>query len=451
MATWTGSLSCSQSDTNAEKNGKVRFYYTAGNGKITIHQIQGNRTDGYLTNYYSVNNKITISVGSQSKDVSIYDIGFGASAWREWTNSDGSNLTDVSFSASGTQTVKITIKSWNGTSSVSNGAYWSTSINCGSSTSFVLTLKTSTGVESFTGGGTYADGEKVSSIATAQTGYLLSKYEGTTYDGSGTDTWTECAGLSSHEGTWTMRANRTVTAYASPINYIIRYNSNGGTGSMADTVATYGANTSIAKNTFTKEGYVFIGWYVKREHDQKWRYTSANGTSKGWYVEGQQPTGYVKFIYKDEVILTNPTSVNEDVINLYAQWKESSEDEDSGWASGLVFVNSRGSWVQGLVWKKVDGVWISGIGYARGLEEAPILTAISISSPYTGGPITVEEEYDLPGLEITAHYSDGSSKVVTNWTKSPEIFNNVGQLQVTISYTEGDITKTTSFGVNVWT
>ena len=136
MATWTGSLSCSQSDTNAEKNGKVRFYYTAGDGKITIHQIQGNRTDGYLTNWYSASNKITISVGSQSKDVSIYDIGFGANTWYEWTNSDGSNLTDVSFTATGTQTVKITIKSWNGTTYVSNGAYWSTSINCGSGNYF---------------------------------------------------------------------------------------------------------------------------------------------------------------------------------------------------------------------------------------------------------------------------------------------------------------------------
>ena len=549
MATWTSWLSCSQSDTNAEKNGQVRFSYTAGSGKITIHQIQGKRKDGYLTNFYSANNKITISVGSQSKDISIYDIGFGANTQYEWTEQDGSNITDVSFTATGTQTVKITIKSWNGTSYVSNGAYWSTSINCGSS-GYTLTYDANGGSGAPSSQTcTYGTAATLSSTKPTRTGYTFKYWYGAktvpynTVGGFNTNfkhsyvkrmwvrrtsstkfevivqadntasvqipTWTEAnnqddivwhkldAGswtrddktynfgaqfsIADHKyeiinyathayaynssGTqlgsvgitrygmpflpgdsyYTQAANTTLYAQWKANTYTIRYNANGGSGIMADTTATYGQTTYIRKNTFTNEGYNFIGWYVKREDDQKWRYVSADGTSKGWYVEGQQPAGYVKYIYEDGVSVTTPTSVDGDILNLYAQWEAKGTEN---WNYGLFFIKN-GDWKKGITWQRTRGVWMPAFAYAK---DMPLfLTSIEITKPYTGGAIIVEEEYDLPGLEITAHYSDGSSKVVTNWTKSPEIFNNVGQLKVTISYTEDGITKTTSFGVNVWT
>lgn len=40
----------------------------------------------------------------------------------------------------------------------------------------------------------------------------------------------------------------------------IHYNANGGTGTMTDGVKTWGVNYTIAKNTFTRAGYTFLGW-----------------------------------------------------------------------------------------------------------------------------------------------------------------------------------------------
>ena len=86
---------------------------------------------------------------------------------------------------------------------------------------YTLTLKTTTGVASFTGGGTYDEGTTASTTVTAADGYRLTKISGTTSDGSGTDSWTGCAGKTSYTTTWTMNANRTLTAYAEKINGVI--------------------------------------------------------------------------------------------------------------------------------------------------------------------------------------------------------------------------------------
>lgn len=42
--------------------------------------------------------------------------------------------------------------------------------------------------------------------------------------------------------------------------YKIAYNANGGTGSMADTEMTVGANGNLTANSFTRTGYTFLGW-----------------------------------------------------------------------------------------------------------------------------------------------------------------------------------------------
>ena len=105
---------------------------------------------------------------------------------------------------------------------------------------------------------------------------------------------------------------------SSVIQYNIKYNTNGGTGTMNDTVVTYGIRTPLRSNQFSNNGLPFIGWHAKRASDNKWYYT--NGTYSGWYTEGNQPSGYYKFLYSDEHIVFNTTNVNGDTITMYAQW-----------------------------------------------------------------------------------------------------------------------------------
>lgn len=71
------------------------------------------------------------------------------------------------------------------------------------------------------GAGTYTGsyGTYISITTTAKNGYTLDRYYGTTYDGSGNNTWTGCRGKSTYTDTWTLNANRTITVYTSPITY----------------------------------------------------------------------------------------------------------------------------------------------------------------------------------------------------------------------------------------
>lgn len=107
--------------------------------------------------------------------------------------------------------------------------------------------------------------------------------------------------------------------------FTVAYNKNGGTGSnMASTTVTYGIPTKLAANSYVapSSDKIFSGWYANRQSDNKWLYKGENGS--GWYIEGSQPSGYSKFLYRDEASLAHTTSVNNDLVTMYAQWIDKS-------------------------------------------------------------------------------------------------------------------------------
>lgn len=100
--------------------------------------------------------------------------------------------------------------------------------------------------------------------------------------------------------------------------FIFQFDANGGTGTMADQVITYGTSTKISKNTFTKEGYTFKGWRVYRTCDDKYRYT--NGTSYAWYQSGSAPKDYYYHLYKDGGSVSSTGEGTGDVVKMTAMW-----------------------------------------------------------------------------------------------------------------------------------
>jgi uncharacterized repeat protein (TIGR02543 family) len=77
--------------------------------------------------------------------------------------------------------------------------------------------------------------------------------------------------------------------------YTIRYDANGGQGSMDDTAAVYDQPVSLSKSQFTKSDYVLVGWSLSPgEQNQK--------------------------DYSPEEIVRNLTSVDRQVVTLYAVW-----------------------------------------------------------------------------------------------------------------------------------
>lgn len=105
--------------------------------------------------------------------------------------------------------------------------------------------------------------------------------------------------------------------------YTVKYDSNGGNGSMADTVHKYYKSDKmdgvikLRKNIFTKTGYKFQGWYLTRVINKEIYYLYDNWQ---WYKEGVQPSGTKKCLYEDERRTSNATTVDKDVITAVAQW-----------------------------------------------------------------------------------------------------------------------------------
>lgn len=87
-------------------------------------------------------------------------------------------------------------------------------------------------------------------------------------------------------------------------------------------------------------------------------------------------------------------------------------------------------------------------------EEKPTpvtLSSISVSKVPTKTEYKAGEKFDVAGMEITAKYSDGTSKKVTEFTYSPSGELKTTDKKVTISYKDGDITKTVEQTITVKT
>lgn len=81
--------------------------------------------------------------------------------------------------------------------------------------------------------------------------------------------------------------------------------------------------------------------------------------------------------------------------------------------------------------------------------EVITLTSISITTNANKTTFEIGEEFDYSGLVVTATYSDGSSKEVTDYVISTPNMNSLGEQTVTIQYTEDGISKETSYKINV--
>jgi len=79
------------------------------------------------------------------------------------------------------------------------------------------------------------------------------------------------------------------------------------------------------------------------------------------------------------------------------------------------------------------------------------LTSITLNTSLVKNDYAKNEELDLDGLVVTAHYSNGSTVLVTGYTSTPAsgVKITVSPTTVTISYADGGATKTAEFDVTV--
>ena len=89
-----------------------------------------------------------------------------------------------------------------------------------------------------------------------KTGYTFTGWLVTTAGGS----WTTGATFSSADTTSGKYGNAALTAQWTANTYTVKFNSNGGSGTMSDETFTYDEAKALTANTFTKTGYTFAGW-----------------------------------------------------------------------------------------------------------------------------------------------------------------------------------------------
>ena len=110
----------------------------------------------------------------------------------------------------------------------------------------------------------------------------------------GTYNWVWDAAADLPDGFKCDRMTVTGTADISAFPYTVKFNANGGTGTMANQSFTYGTAKALTANVFTRTGYVFQGWA-----------TSASGGK----------------VYNDKQKVQDLTTTSGAVVNLYAVWK----------------------------------------------------------------------------------------------------------------------------------
>ena len=174
------------------------------------------------------------------------------------------------------------------------------------------------------GSGTIANATKYDGIGLVlpSSGFTKTGYHMTAWrKGSTSGTAYALGGTYSDNEATTMYAIWTINTYS------VRFNANGGSGSMSNESFTYGETKALTSNAFTRQGYAFKGWA-----------TSASGD----------------VVYTDGESVSNLTGEDGVIVDLYAVWAKSG-----------MRVKYNGSWKDGEVYAKVNGEWKSGQVYAK--------------------------------------------------------------------------------------
>lgn len=130
--------------------------------------------------------------------------------------------------------------------------------------------------------------------------------------------------------------------------------------------------------------------------------------------------------------------------NKAVTWSSDDEDVASVSTSGVVTANGAGTCTITATAK--DGSGVTGTASISVKQPAATLSSISISGQKT--EYSIGESFVKP--TVTAHYSDGTTANVTsNAEFSGFSSTSSGQRTITVSYTEGSITKTVTYTINV--
>ena len=257
-----------------------------------------------------------------------------------------------------------------------------------------------TGTYAPTGGGTLTPGASITLNQPLKSGWHFVN-------------WTNASGTSlSTSASFSTTAPTSSTTYTANVarnTYKVRYDANGGTGSMSETSHTYGVSSNLRTNTFTKNGSTFAGWS-----------TSATATS-ATYTDGQSVS---------DLSITHGS-----IVTLYAVWRAATNmyictkvNNVLTWVPALKYVYTTNapapaptptaefsaSWPSNILYSYSNSAWsptnktfsISNTGTADGT-----LSLITMLNPNISGVSMVVK--NSSGTVITNVTAEGTETAIT--------------------------------------
>ena len=156
------------------------------------------------------------------------------------------------------------------------------------------------------------------------------------------------------------KVTKNVTYYAQwkANKYIIKFNKNGGTGTMEKQSATYGKTVTLRANAFKKRGYKFAGWAKTKDG---------------------------KVAYKNKAKVKNLTTVNGRTVTLYAVWNKKASNVESA-AKSAKAVSAAAT----------VPAWAAGVFYGGDGESLTAIT-VSASGEVSGKVFFASETWTIEG------------------------------------------------------
>lgn len=103
--------------------------------------------------------------------------------------------------------------------------------------------------------------------------------------------------------------------------FFVKFLSNEGIGDEYGMTVFWGQSTQLKANQFTKNNREFVGWNAYWVEKNKWYYQDTDSNNRGWYKEGYQPVGYVKYVYNDGQSVAQTVHAGNHV-QMHALWDE---------------------------------------------------------------------------------------------------------------------------------
>lgn len=133
-------------------------------------------------------------------------------------------------------------------------------------------------------------------------------------------------------GTTTTTTNNTGNTNKNIKYYTVKFNANGGKGSMSDQKITYNVETALSANLFTRSGYKFKGWHAYRSDEKKWIAVNKKDKSDTkWMTKSdiEKSSTYTYYLYPNKQKVKTTIAAGK-TVTMYAQWEK---------ASGVVTTN----------------------------------------------------------------------------------------------------------------